>query len=62
MVMEFGIKLRKELVKRLETTDKVQRERERTQSSDTRRLSMVSIELTERERPNPNLSKALKCT
>lgn len=56
MVQEFGIILRKELVK-LQKTTEVGRVRVRT--NDTRRISMESLVLTERERANPNLCKAL---
>jgi hypothetical protein len=56
MVVEFGLKLRKELVN-LQTTTKVQRAR--AQTNDTRRISMDSLVLTDRERVNRNLSKAL---
>jgi hypothetical protein len=55
MVVEFGIKLRKELVN-LQKTTEVQRAR--AQTNDTRRMSMESVELTEHERVNWNLPKA----
>jgi hypothetical protein len=47
MVVEFGIRLRREIVN-LQKTTQVQRVRART--NDTRRMSMESIMLTERER------------
>jgi len=57
MVVEFGLRLRKELVN-LRKTNEVQRARTRT--NDTRRISMESLKLTERERQGKwNLSKAL---
>jgi len=56
LVLEFGLRLRRELVN-LQETATVQRLRAR--SNDTRRLSMESIVLTERERPNPKISEAL---
>jgi hypothetical protein len=56
MVQEFGIILRKELVK-LQKTTEVGRVWVRT--NDTPRISMESLVLTERERANPNLCKAL---
>ena len=46
MVMEFGLRLRKELVN-LQKTTEVQRGRART--NDTRRISMESHMQTERE-------------
>ena len=57
MAVEFGLRLRKELVN-LQKTIAVQRARVRT--NDTRRISMESLELTERERVNQSLAKALK--
>lgn len=57
MVMEFGLRLRKELVN-LQKTNEVRRARVRT--NDTRRMSMESLQLTEREHENRGLSKALK--
>ena len=56
MVVEFGLRLRKELII-LQKTTAVQRARTRT--NDTRRMSMDSLVLTERERVNRNLPKAL---
>jgi len=56
MTVEFGLRLRKELVNLWKTTP-VQRARTRT--SDTRRISMESLVLTERERVNKNLAEAL---
>lgn len=55
MVVEFGLRLRKELVNLRKTTP-VQRARTRT--NDTRRISMESLVLTERERVNKSLAKA----
>jgi len=57
MAAEFGLRLRKELVN-LQKTTAVQRARVRT--NDTRRISMESLVLTERERVNQGLAKALK--
>jgi hypothetical protein len=59
MVLEFGLRLRKEFVN-LQKTAEVHRAR--AQSNDTRRISMDSIVLTERERANPILLKAMKKT
>jgi hypothetical protein len=57
MAEEFGLRLRKELVNLMYTTSRVQRGRARTY--DSRRISMESLVLTERDRGNRNLSKAL---
>lgn len=57
MVLEFGLRLRKEIVN-LRKTAEVHRARAR--SNDTRRISMDSIVLTERERANPDLLKAME--
>jgi hypothetical protein len=56
MVVEFGLRLRKELVNLLKATEV---QRARVQSNDTRRMSMESVVLTDRERVNSQLPKAI---
>jgi hypothetical protein len=56
MVLVFGLRLRKELVNLQKTTPVQQAQ---VQTNDTRRISMESLVLTERERVNRNLHEAL---
>ena len=56
MVMEFGVRLRKELVNLQKTTEV---RRNRTRSNDTRRISMESLELTDLDRGNEGLLEAI---
>ena len=56
MVVEFGLRLRKELVNLQKTTEVQQAQ---AWTNDTRRISMESLILTECEQVNWNLPKAL---